>query len=143
MSIKLILVITLLCVYEVASQNSTTIGDYGQSGNSQVAVDTVLANPAMSTANAKCKESDSTNVCITKPTCCHITNSYSAYKYSACVDIVSASLAPTFCESFYALNAKEGFYSSECVCKDYFHLSSSYVTVGYSVLILILLSILL
>jgi hypothetical protein len=92
---------------------------------------------------SSCIESDPASICITKPTCCHVTNQYGAYIYSACVDARSSNNFFNFCRNFYDLNAKENFYAAGCICYgNYLFNGSSYISFGYTALLMILMSIL-
>jgi hypothetical protein len=157
----------------ILSINVLCQGNYGQTGNSQISTnsDGVTApisgtntinsgsttgntstNSATSTSTTgttnlfgspNCFEGDSPSICITKPTCCHVTNQYGSYIYSACVDARSSLNFFQFCKNFYDMNAREGFYSNECICYGNFvYTSSSFMKIGYITLILILASIL-
>ena len=96
---------------------------YGQNGNSQIGSNSTPINPLTPTSATNipssptsCVETDMTSTCISKPTCCHVTNSYSSYTYTVCVDVKNPQNFQQFCNNFNILNSKEGFVSNECVC---------------------------
>jgi hypothetical protein len=95
--------------------------NYGQNGNSQLGTTSQNNNnnplgPQDKALISDCNESDSISVCVSKPSCCHVTNSYSGYTYSACIDAKSSNNFYRFCSTFYLLNNKEGFVTSGCLC---------------------------
>ena len=129
-------------------------GDYGQTGNSQIG-----ANPTGTTNtntniytdtntinvnSNNCYESDPFNICVTKPNCCHVTNSYGSFTYSACVDAKSRNLFSQFCVNFFEINAKQGFYSQECRCYGDFNyvISAKYIENSFSIIIMIFVTLL-
>ena len=162
MSIKFLCI--LFCILSI---NILCQGNYGQTGNSQVftnsdgvtapKVGTLPVSSASSTSPGtsnnqgtttsptgnsnvapNCYEGDSPSICITKPTCCHVTNQYGSYTYSACVDARSNLNFFQFCKIFYDMNAQEGFYSNGCICYGNFvYTNSSFMKIGYISLILI------
>ncbi len=142
--IKLIFVITMFIGTKCA-------GEYGQTGNSQIGantntnndIDTDIYTNDLDVNSNNCYESDSTNICVTKSNCCHVTNSYGAYTYSACVDAVRRESFNEFCNNFYDINAKQGFTAQECICNGNFIFNSAtYIGNTYSIIIMIFLSVL-
>lgn len=98
------------------TSTSPSLNDYGQGGNNNPTLNNNNNNNNPSNLGNKCIESDSTSVCISKPTCCHVTNFYSGYTYSACIDVKNSKNFEKFCNNFFSLNSNEGFSSTECVC---------------------------
>jgi hypothetical protein len=90
-----------------------------------------------------CLETDPASICIQKSPCCHVTNQYSSYSYSACVDVKSQSNFQQFCQNFYQLNRNNGYFASECICYgNYMYSSSSYIHFKWgSIMFIILLTI--
>ncbi len=117
--------------------SATAFGEYGESSNSQVGSISSAVNAY--DMNSRCLESEPTSSCVTKSGCCHVTNNYGGYTYSACVDTQTTQVQE-FCINFYGLNAKEGFVASECACNNYIHISSSFLKIsqGYLISIFIL-----
>lgn len=83
-----------------------------------------------------CDENESLETCISKATCCHITISKRNFKYSACVDALSEQNFQTLCKKFYEYAGGNGFYGSECRCKNFNDSISTFYQISYLWLIL-------
>jgi hypothetical protein len=106
------------------SPQTNNTQNFGQNGNSQLGTSSQTNNfnpydPTNTGISSDCKEIYSTSICISKPTCCHVTNSYSGYTFSACIDAKSSNNFDRFCDTFILLNNKEGFTTNECICNNY------------------------
>jgi hypothetical protein len=66
-----------------------------------------------------CEENESVESCVSKPTCCHVTNSKGTFRYSACLDAMSKDNFRIFCRKFYEYSGSNGFFASECECNNF------------------------
>lgn len=136
---KILVLIFLLIV--INCENNATVNSTNSSFvtlNSTNANATVNGTINFNDLSNDCYENDSTSICILKPTCCHITNAYKQYQYSACVDISNPKYAQDFCLGFYNNTRKAGYMANECVCRDYKHLDGSYFKISMIVSLLAL-----
>jgi hypothetical protein len=86
-----------------------------------------------------CTESNPASICITKPACCHITNNYKSFSYSACVDIKDPKNSIIFCRNFIKINKEKGYNAAECICNNYEYLYENIIHPSYIILILLLI----
>jgi hypothetical protein len=97
--------------------------DYGTTGNSQIGTGGVGGVGGAGTpAVFRCTESDNLEKCVTKQTCCHITNEKNGYSYTGCIDVIDKRNFSTFCTNFYKLNRDKGYQATECKCMGYTHI---------------------
>lgn len=79
-----------------------------------------LTTSTGATVTQYCLETDTASTCIKNKRCCHVTNTYSSYSYSACVDTQSTLKGDhlNFCNVFKDTNANNNYKATECVCND-------------------------
>lgn len=130
--IKLTLLVSAIC--QILSLSNTT-NNSSTNGTSPISQGMTSSNG--SNVIQYCLETDTVSACIKSKRCCHVTNSYSSFTYSACVDVQSTAKGDhiDFCNKFYGSNADNNYRATECVCNDYITSNGSILKASYMLLL--------